>query len=256
MAKIKVKLEEWIDYLESRVGIDLYVWGGNGELLVNLLPKLCEMEKSDHSDKEALNNIDRINALLQKRLLQHIDIYKIRCEDCSGLAVRFLLEKGIIKSDTTANGLFEKIAKEVSLDEVKAGDYLFMGTEGNKTHVGYAISSKYAIESKGRDDGVVQTKISDRGWKWCKRPDWYEGDPEKPVLKRELYLTDPYMKGDDVKTAQFILERKEFTPGTCDGVFGKKTENAVKGFQEANGLKADGIIGKNTAEALGFRWEG
>lgn len=250
MAKIKVKLDDWIEYLEGRVGIDLYVWGANGELLVNLLPKLCDMETST-------KNVDRTLTLLQKRLFQHIDIYKIRCEDCSGLAVRFLIEHNILKSDTSADGLFHKIEHEVSLREVKAGDYLFKGTDDKKTHVGYAISNKYAIESKGRDDGVVQTLIASGGWGWAKRPDWYEGvKPEKPVLKRELYLAEPMMRGDDVKTAQFMLERNGCNPGTCDGVFGSKTDKATREFQRLHNLKDDGIIGKRTAEALGFRWEG
>ncbi|MBO4543528.1 MAG: hypothetical protein J5725_10160, partial [Bacteroidales bacterium] len=71
----KVKLSDWLAYLESRVGVDVYVWGGNGELIVNLLPKLVEMERSDHTDKEAFNNIDRLLTLLQKRLFQQVDIY-------------------------------------------------------------------------------------------------------------------------------------------------------------------------------------
>jgi len=36
----------------------------------------------------------------------------------------------------------------------------------------------------------------------------------------------------------------------------KKTDNATKGFQRDNNLKADGIIGKKTAIALGFEWAG
>lgn len=250
MAKIKVKLDDWIEYLESRVGVDLYVWGANGELLVNLLPKLCDMETST-------KNVDRTLTLLQKRLFQHIDIYKIRCEDCSGLAVRFLMEHNILKSDTSAEGLFHKIEHEVSLRDVEAGDYLFKGTDDKKTHVGYAISNKYAIESKGRDDGVVQTLIASGGWGWAKRPDWYEGkEPGKPVLKRELYLTDPYMRGDDVKDAQKLLNDKGYNCGSVDGIFGKKCDIATRNFQSDKVLTVDGIIGKNTAEKLGFKWEG
>lgn len=261
MSKIKINLEDWIKYLESRVGIDLYVYGGNGELFVNQMPKLCKMEQVDHSEKQALTNTDRVLALLQKRLLQQIDIYKIRGEDCSGLAVRYLLDKGIIKSDTSANGLYEKTkGHKVSLKDVKAGDYLFDGNDEKKWHVGYAISEKYAIESQNHDVGVVKTRISERSWKYATRPDWYEGSeppkPDKPILKRELYLTDPYMRGDDVKQAQELLNEKKYSCGTADGIFGKKTSEAVKNFQADNNLSVDGIIGKKTAEALGFRWEG
>ena len=250
MSTIKVKLEDWKNYLEERVNIDLYVWGANDELLVNLLNKLVDMETSE-------KNVDRILTLLQKRLLQGVDILKIRCDDCSGLAVGFLLKHGIIKSDTTADGLYNMISKKVSLKDVKAGDYLFQGSDSKKTHVGYAISDKYAIEAKGRDDGVVKTRISDRGWGYAKRPDWYEDiEPEKYILHRELKLENSMMRGEDVERVQERLNELGYNCGDPDGVFGKKTEIAAKNFKHDAGLKSDsGTIGKKTAEKLGFGWE-
>lgn len=258
MGEIKVKLSDWLDYLESRVGIDVYVWGGNGELLVNLLPRLVDMEKDDHTEKEALNNLDRINVLLQKRLFQQIDIYTIRGEDCSGLGVRFLLDNGIIKNDTNCNGLY-KLTKgqPVKLDDVEAGDFLFEGTEDNKWHIGYVIDNKYAIECQNHDKGVVKTVIKDRKWKYATRPSWYEGaEPVGPVLRRELYYKNPMMHGDDVGMLQIKLNGLDYNCGTADGYFGKKTDIAVRNFQDDNGLKVDGIVGKKTGEALGFIWEG
>ena len=38
--------------------------------------------------------------------------------------------------------------------------------------------------------------------------------------------------------------------GESDGIFGAKTEKAVKEFQKQNGLEVDGIIGKNTMKGL------
>lgn len=252
MAKITIKLEDWLEYLKSRVGVDVYVWGGNGEKIINLLSKLCEMEKSE-------NDVDRVLTLLQKRLLTGVDIFEIRGEDCSGLAVKYLLEKGIIKDDTTANGLYNRTkGQEISLKDVRAGDYLFQGSDSNKWHVGYAISEKYAVESKNHDVGVVQTLIAERGWKYATRPTWYsdEPKPEKPVLTRELYLTDPYMRGDDVRELQESLNDRKYNCGNADGIFGKKTDISVRSFQSDHALKVDGIVGKNTAEMLGFIWEG
>ena len=270
MAKITIitiKLEDWIEYLKSRVGIDLYVWGGNGEKIVNLLPKLCDMEKADHTDKQALQNIDRVLTLLNKRLLTGVDIFIICGEDCSGLGVKYLLVKKIIKSDMTANTLWKYITedghgKKIPLKEAKAGDYLFEGNDNKKWHIGYAISNKYAIECQNHDVGVVQTKISEREWKYAARPNWYEApvppEPEKPVLKRELYFakTGSLLRGDDVKDAQQLLLDKGYNPGIVDSIFGKKTEIAVKNFQHDNNLTEDGIIGKVTATMLGFKWEG
>lgn len=254
MAEIKVKLEEWLKYLQDRVDIDVYVWGGNGELLVNLLPNLVEKEMSGHTDSAALKNIDRVLTLVQKRLLTGTDILKIHGEDCSGLAVGFLMSKGILKHDTNAAGLCDMISEEIDIEDVQAGDFLFYT---NKKHVGYAISNKYAIECKNHDVGVVQTRIEGRGWGIAKRPTWYEGTiPSKPVLKRILKLDNPMMRGDDVEQAQEMLNAKKYSCGEADGIFGKKTDIAVRNFQNDSGLYVDGIIGEKTAKKLGFKWGG
>ena len=255
-------IKEWIDYLYSRVDIDVYVYGGNGECIVTLFPKLTSMEKS-------INDVDRVLTLLNKRLMTKVtDIFEIRGEDCSGLAIKFLLDKKIVKSDMTANSLWEYIVgtkntkahgKKITRDEVKAGDYLWQGNDSNKHHIGYAVNKDYAIESQNHDVGVVLTKIDDRGWKYFARPDWYEDEPiEKPVLSRELYLTDPMIKGTDVKNAQLLLIGKGYNPGKVDGIYGKNTEIAVKNFQTDAKLDVQrlGTVGKKTAEALGFIWEG
>lgn len=257
MMQIRVPLQDWLDYLNSRVGIDVYVWGGNGELIVNLLPRLVEMEKSGHTEKEALNNLDRLNTLLQRRLFDRIDIYTIRGEDCSGLGVKFLLDKEIIKGDTNCNGLYNLTkGQPVKLDNVEAGDYLFNGNANDKWHVGYAINNKYAIECQDHDKGVVITRIADRPWKYATRPSWYEGvTPTQYVLKRELYYTNPMMRGEDVEEVQTALTTRGYNCGDVDGIFGNKTSFAVKNFQTDKGLSVDGIVGRKTAEALGFIWE-
>ena len=225
------------------------------------MPRLCELEKLDHTEKEALANTDRVLTLVNHRIGQGVDIYIIRGEDCSGLAVYYLLKVGILKSDTTANGLYEKTKHHpVPIKDVKAGDYLFEGNNDRKWHVGYAISNTVAVESQNHDVGVVQTVIANRKWKYATRPDWYDDspspEPSKPVLTRELFLTNPYMRGEDVEDAQQLLTDKGYNPGSIDGIFGKKTEIATKNFQSDYGLTADGIIGKKTARALGFEWEG
>ena len=40
------------------------------------------------------------------------------------------------------------------------------------------------------------------------------------------------------------------SPGALDGDFGSKTESAVKAFQAAVGLTADGVAGVDTWKAL------
>ena len=53
--------------------------------------------------------------------------------------------------------------------------------------------------------------------------------------------------GDDVKRVQRVFVRaKELGPDDVDGVFGPRTEQAVKDFQQSNGLVVDGIVGPVT----------
>ncbi len=51
-------------------------------------------------------------------------------------------------------------------------------------------------------------------------------------------------KGENVKALQTFLKIN------ADGDFGKKTEEAVKNWQQANGLGADGIVGPKTLDAM------
>ncbi|MCM8787895.1 MAG: peptidoglycan-binding protein [Candidatus Omnitrophica bacterium] len=45
---------------------------------------------------------------------------------------------------------------------------------------------------------------------------------------------------------QIALKNANFYQGPIDGKIGKQTINAIKEFQKANGLKADGIVGYKT----------
>lgn len=64
--------------------------------------------------------------------------------------------------------------------------------------------------------------------------------PAAPLLKRG----SPYR--DEVKKLQSLLGVE------ADGLFGIRTEIAVKEFQKAKGLVADGFVGKLTREKLGM----
>lgn len=69
--------------------------------------------------------------------------------------------------------------------------------------------------------------------------------------ERTLLIRKPNMRGDDVREIQEALVDAGFSI-TPDGVFGPKTEEAVKQFQHQKGLKTDGIVGPATRSALGL----
>ena len=61
-------------------------------------------------------------------------------------------------------------------------------------------------------------------------------------------------KGEAVREVQKKLLEKGFNCGTADGVFGRRTQSAVKAFQRTQGfLKADGVVGRNTFHAMFYR---
>lgn len=56
--------------------------------------------------------------------------------------------------------------------------------------------------------------------------------------------------GPTVQLLQLALIRAGFEPGPKDGIFGVRTQNALKNFQSKNGLRPDGIVGPRTHRAL------
>ncbi|WP_158079777.1 peptidoglycan-binding protein [Archangium sp. Cb G35] len=70
---------------------------------------------------------------------------------------------------------------------------------------------------------------------------------------RELRLES---RGPEVADLQRKLLQAGFDAGVADGIFGRRTEAAVKAFQQSRGLAADGIVGTRTWTALGVHVEG
>jgi chitosanase len=71
------------------------------------------------------------------------------------------------------------------------------------------------------------------------------------VEERLLLLQTPFMQGHDVMIVQQTLITAGFSI-RADGVFGPRTEAALKQFQTQHGLKADGIVGPATRLVLGL----
>lgn len=71
-------------------------------------------------------------------------------------------------------------------------------------------------------------------------------------LTEPLQLLKEGSSGPLVKQLQERLKEKGFNPGGIDGVFGLGTKAAVRAFQKANGLEADGLVGQKTWNTLGL----
>ena len=57
-------------------------------------------------------------------------------------------------------------------------------------------------------------------------------------------------RGERVKTAQTLLKQQGFYTASVNGVFDNKTRSAVIKFQKSKGLRADGIVGRQTLASL------
>ena len=63
-------------------------------------------------------------------------------------------------------------------------------------------------------------------------------------------------QGQDVKNVQWQLVKWKYLIGAVDGVYGAETYRAVRRFQAKHGLRVDGIVGPETAAALGVNLKG
>ena len=57
-------------------------------------------------------------------------------------------------------------------------------------------------------------------------------------------------RSDEIKAYQQLLFEKGYLTYEPDGIFGKQTQNAVRRFQEENGLVVDGCLGRSTIQLL------
>lgn len=98
----------------------------------------------------------------------------------------------------------------------------------------------------------LQTKVSDLE-KQLQEKDQEVRDLEERLSRMKMPESEEIVNAQEVdiskvtpKKIQTALKNAGFYSGTIDGKIGKKTKEAIKEFQKANGLKADGIVGKQT----------
>lgn len=84
-----------------------------------------------------------------------------------------------------------------------------------------------------------------------------EDELEKAREKRVIYKEEKIKEGKPVESkklsdrqVQTALKNAGFYRGSVDGKIGSATTEAIKAFQRANGLKADGVVGRKTRANL------
>ncbi|MGA5580201.1 peptidoglycan-binding protein [Streptomyces thermodiastaticus] len=74
---------------------------------------------------------------------------------------------------------------------------------------------------------------------------WYAGNS-----RTQDAILDTGLAGPDIAEAQCLLRRAGFDPGEVDGIYGPRTQGAVKRLQQQAGLVVDGIVGPHTWRVL------
>lgn len=152
------KIKKFVMYLlEEFENHDIYVWGGQGEPVVNKTIK--QILKSETSSNNPLKDAGRVIAHIGN-IAKTYDISKAKCFDCSGLGTYYFLKEGLIKADCTANELLKKYCKKIDISNVTAGDLVFkVDASGKAVHVGYMINERDCVEMYGRDYGIMKCKL-------------------------------------------------------------------------------------------------
>ena len=138
------------------------------------------------------------------------------------------------------SGLFNRLARYKNL----RGETDYVKACNNVKADGYATSPTYATT-------LIQNINKFKLYEWD-REVLGKVVEFKPALEPAEYY--PLLKqgstGEYVIFWQNFLNASGYPCGNADGIFGKNTKQAVKDFQDAHGLKADGIIGPKTWNAV------
>lgn len=166
--------------------------------------------------------------------------------DCSELVEWAAARCGVPFVDGAQNqrNACRKAGTLIPLDQARRtrGALLFRINESpGDDHVAISLGNGETIEARGKAFGVNVFPVAGRHWTHAGLiPGFTHEEPE-------LKLGD---RGDEVRWVQRRLQMHGFEPGPADGVFGERTNTAVRKFQKARALHVDGIVGPKTREEL------
>lgn len=155
----------------------------------------------------------------------------------------FLSRKGS-KKRLTVDGIIGTDTTSVIKDFQKAQGLEADGIVGSKT-----IAALYSLPSIGENAVDVKTlepaQVSDAP---------IEPPVSKGIMSKQEPIKEvaPVVMPEELSVEQIqgYLTIEGFDVGGVDGKMGPKTRRAIREFQKSRGLKADGIVGKNTIAAL------
>lgn len=170
-----VKRQQFVDKItELYTNHGVYIGTGNGELTTKLTIGSIHAMEINYGGNADINTA---------RVLSHISsLYRAgynmldsRAADCSGAIVWALRELGLIPktADYRARDFQDKLTSPVALKNLQKGDLVFDKVK-SASHVGTYIGDGCVIDSRGRDKGIIKTKLSDYPWVAGGTFNWWE----------------------------------------------------------------------------------
>ena len=205
----KVKLSDFIDYLEKQVG-QPYLWGGQHT-------KLTPYTYIDIIERKETSAQNAEDAIAYCKTLFDNGASVLYAYDCSGLGMYYL--QNVTKTyshDMSANGMMGECEKA---DEPKKGYWVFRLNNGKATHIGYMVSDTEVIHAKGRKFGVVKEKYKKSYWHCVGIPkciDFEEPEPPEPEPPKPTPSIKIKVKGSvRVREGNGVLSKKIKTVKNC-----------------------------------------
>ena len=217
-------LHEWLEYLDQWVGRGAYVYGAQGQRadeVGNVKTWIEHKSKSRETAKRAWAFYQQLTELLEPE--------EVRFFDCSGLAMYFFQNlKKISKTDVSANGLWRGCTA-LKKSELKPGDFVFIDTNGRKTHVGYVARDGQVVEARASGYGVEKFPLGARPWTHYGRSKWLKSE-----IEGEAPL-EPPARERTVEQWQLILltwDPSSLPTFGADGKYGPETDAALRALME------------------------
>ena len=240
-----------------------YIWGTCNRLWSNA--DQLALERKYHSNPTKYSDLE-LGALYGKKWIGHIVF------DCSGLTKYCGSQIGLnYHHGSNSSYLYDCVHKGEKKPNTRLpiGAWVYTGNKSNRGHIGIVFDDTWVIEAQGTKAGVVKSRLDLKKWTWWGLGKGMSFDfvPETanftPVSDNASSgigtavskTSDAYptirrdSRGSAVTKLQNLLVKYGYDLAT-DGIFGPKTENAVKSFQQRFGLVVDGIVGPKTWKKL------
>lgn len=174
--------------------------------------------------------------------------------DCRGFTYYLLMQEGIKLMGAGATSQWNTESNWAAKGTIESGlpdlpCCLFKQDGKTMKHTGWHVGGGQIIHCSGE---VKRGKVTDKGWThWGIPAGLYSGEEIKNAGEVTIMPTLKVgSRGQYVVDLQIKLGASGHSVGDIDGVFGKRTEDAVKAFQREHGLDADGICGMQTWAAI------